>query len=198
MQMVRIWLTLVSSSDTEIVYQVKGLMSDETQNNNDRKDMDWHDLRRSLITVNLNTILRGNPSQTDSGNAEYIAVPEGYEWTTDNKNAYNNAPVAVVCELSDVKIINETLSIAKQELEALVNAEAPSDMAYTDASLQALADAKDAGQAVLDDANAIYRDVTDAIAAINAAKAELVLIGHTVMTFTNFAKDTKNLRFFGA
>lgn len=92
----------LSISDTvagedEITYTMEVLLNEENQGAGDRKGMNWEKLVKSIIFVNLNQDLRADGTD-------------------------KNADIPVYCTLSDVKIVNKTAAVLKEELATAANA----------------------------------------------------------------------------
>lgn len=69
---------------------------------------------------------------------------------------------------------------------------------YNEASATALKAAQAAALELLNNESITYVQLADAQQAINDAKAQLTLVGHTLMTFSKFANNTKNFMYNNA
>lgn len=69
---------------------------------------------------------------------------------------------------------------------------------YNEASATALKAAQAAALELLDNESITYVQLADAQQAIDDAKAQLTLVGHTLMTFSKFANNTKNFMYNNA
>lgn len=133
----------------KVVYTLEVLLNDETEAKGDRKDMDWTDLRDSIIFVNLNQDLRDN--DTDK-----------------------NAPVAIICTLSDVKVVNKTKAVMIAELQQAATEVLENEAQYTADSLSAFKAAQEAAKLVVADSAAAARAIRAEIGKVAAAKTALV------------------------
>ena len=132
----------------QVVYTLEVQLNDANEATGDRKDMNWKDLRNSIIFVNLTSPL----------------------WTSEENK---QDPVAIECTLSDVQIVNKTLPNMIAELTTAANEVLADESQYTEDSVADFKAAQEAAKLVLADDAATARAIRAAAADVTQAKENL-------------------------
>ncbi|MGI6264940.1 MAG: InlB B-repeat-containing protein [Acutalibacteraceae bacterium] len=140
----------VSEDGSKVVYEMECWLDDSTQNTGDRKDMNWSNVRSSIIFVNMNQDLRENGSAS-------------------------NTDIPVYCTLENVRIINKTLETVDAQIADVANAYVTPGKYTADSTAAYLALQADA-QALMADPNATLMQKNALLAQVDAAKAQFVPI----------------------